>query len=145
MFQFFSQPNIPFVKIRKLAYLLSIIVIAVGMTFFVRRGQANYGIDFTGGTLQQFQFTEPVSAQEVREVLADVGLGESAIQQFGEDRGIIIRSFGERFDEIIEFNLYDPSKLAYMFENLGFLITAVKGSGKFFDLYFRLRPSSSET
>jgi len=101
MLQFFSQPNIPFVKIRKLAYLFSIIVIATGMMFFAKRGAANYGIDFTGGTLQQFQFVQPVSAQEVREVLAESGLGESGIQQFGEDRGIIIRSFGERSDEVV--------------------------------------------
>lgn len=101
MLQFFSQPNIPFIKIRKLAYLVSIIVIAIGMTFFIQRGNRNYGIDFTGGTLQQFKFQEEVPVSEVRSVLANVGLGESAIQKFGEGKEIIVRSFSGKTDDIV--------------------------------------------
>ena len=102
MFQFFSQPNIPFVKIRKIAYMVSIILIAVGMMFFIQRGSKNYGIDFSGGTLQQFRFNETVQVEDVRGVLADIGLGESSIQQFGEEgKGVIIRSYSGKTDEII--------------------------------------------
>ncbi|RKY43234.1 MAG: protein translocase subunit SecDF [Candidatus Makaraimicrobium thalassicum] len=101
MLQFFRQPNIQFIKFRKIAYAVSILVIVVGMAFFIHRGDKNYGIDFTGGTLQQFRFTEAVPAEEVRNILSDIGLGESAIQQFGEGKGIIIRSFGGKTKEII--------------------------------------------
>lgn len=101
MLQFFSQPNIQFVKFRKIAYIVSILVIVVGMTVFARRGMKNYGIDFTGGTLQQFKFEEVVTAEEVRNVLSDVGLGESTIQQFGGGKEVIIRSFGGKTDQII--------------------------------------------
>lgn len=101
MLQFFSQPNIPFVKIRKLAYLVSILVIAIGISFFVRRGARNYGIDFTGGTLQQFRFTNVVTTEKVRGVLSDIGLGESTIQKFGQGKDVIIRSFAGKTDEII--------------------------------------------
>jgi len=101
MMQFFEQPNIQFVKIRKIAYLASIIVIVVGMFFFVRRGQANYGIDFTGGALQQFQFKEIVGAESVRDMLEQKGLGDSSIQQFDEGRGVIVRSLKGRTDDII--------------------------------------------
>ncbi len=101
MLQFFSQPNIPFVKIRKIAYALSILVIAGGMVLFMQRGEKNYGVDFTGGTLQQFKFTEVVPVTEVRNVLSSAGLGESAIQQFGEGKEIIIRSFSGKTEEII--------------------------------------------
>ncbi len=102
MFQFFGRPNIPFVKIRKLMYIVSLVVIIGGMSLFIKRGLNNFGIDFTGGTLQQFQFNEVVSVNEVRGVLAKLGLGESSIQQFGEGKGIIIRSFSEKTDEIIK-------------------------------------------
>ncbi|MFC1480508.1 protein translocase subunit SecD [Candidatus Omnitrophota bacterium] len=101
MMQFFSQPNIQFVKIRKLAYTFSILVIVLGMSLFIHRGNKNYGIDFSGGTLQQFKFTEIVPVDQVRGVLADIGLGESTIQQFGEGKEIIVRSFSGKTEEII--------------------------------------------
>ena len=100
MLQFFSQPNIQFVKIRKLMYVVSIVVIALGMTLFIQRGSKNYGIDFTGGTIQQFRFTEVVPVGDVRNVLASIGMGESAIQQFGEGKEIIVRSLSGKNKEI---------------------------------------------
>ncbi len=101
MLQFFAKPNIPFVKIRKFTYLASVIVIAIGMFLFVRRGEKNYGIDFTGGTLQQFQFKECVPVKDVRAILAGMGLGGSSIQQFEKGKGLIIRSFSGNTEKII--------------------------------------------
>ena len=101
MLQFFSQPNIPFVKIRKIMYGVSILVIILGMSLFVQRGPKNYGIDFTGGTLQQFRFQEVVPVGDVRNILGGIGLGESAIQQFGEGKEVIIRSFSGKTEEIV--------------------------------------------
>ncbi len=101
MLQFFRKPNIPFVKVRKIAYVVSILAIVLGMALFFRRGGKNYGIDFTGGNLQQFKFTEAASATEIRDVLAGIGLGDSVIQQFGEGREVIVRSFKGKTEEII--------------------------------------------
>jgi SecD/SecF fusion protein len=101
MLQFFRQPNIPFIKMRKIAYLVSILVIVVGMTFFAKRGVKNFGVDFTGGTLQQFRFNEVVPVGEIRDILSKVGLGESAIQQFGDGKEVVVRSFSGKTDEII--------------------------------------------
>ncbi|MCK4852437.1 MAG: protein translocase subunit SecD, partial [Candidatus Omnitrophica bacterium] len=101
MLQFFSKPNIPFVKFRRAAYFLSVAAIIVGMFVFARRGEKNYGIDFTGGALQQFKFHETVTAEDVRGVLAGLGLGESSIQRFGAGKEVIVRSPGGRTGEII--------------------------------------------
>ncbi|MFH1305475.1 MAG: protein translocase subunit SecD, partial [Candidatus Omnitrophota bacterium] len=101
MLHFFKQPNIQFVKYRKVAYIASILVIIGGMALFIRRGQNNYGIDFTGGTLQQFKFSNVVSAERMRGVLEGIGLGESAIQRFGEGKEAIVRSLGGKTDEIV--------------------------------------------
>jgi len=101
MMQFFARPDIPFVKIRRIAYGVSLFVIITGMFFFVQRGGRNYGIDFTGGTLQQFEFHDEVAVQDVRSVLEKRGLGESSIQQFGEGKGIIIRSLEGKTDQIV--------------------------------------------
>ncbi len=101
MLQFFSQPNIPFVNIRKGAYAFSVILIILGMSLFIHRGEKNYGVDFTGGTLHQFRFTEVVPVDEVRSILAGVGLGESSIQQFGEGKEMIIRSYAGKTEDIV--------------------------------------------
>ncbi|MEA3490172.1 MAG: protein translocase subunit SecD [Candidatus Omnitrophota bacterium] len=102
MLQFFSRPSIPFVKVRKIAYGVSLLVIILGMSLFVHRGVKNYGIDFTGGTLQQFRFREVIPVREIRGVLSGIGLGEAAIQQFGEGREYIIKSYGVKTETILE-------------------------------------------
>lgn len=102
MLRFFSEPKIPFVKVRKIAYILSTLVIIGGMFLFLARGEKNYGIDFTGGTLQQFKFTETVPVKAIRKVLSDVGLGESSIQRFGEGKEVIIRSLGGKTEIITD-------------------------------------------
>jgi SecD/SecF fusion protein len=101
MLQFFSQPDIPFIKMRKVAYVLSIGAILAGLTVFAQRGIDNYGIDFTGGTLQQLEFNEPISTQRIRGALTGLGLGEASIQQFGSDKEVIIRSYSENSEGII--------------------------------------------
>ncbi|MFH1412260.1 MAG: protein translocase subunit SecD [Candidatus Omnitrophota bacterium] len=116
MMQFFSQPNIQFIKIRKIAYGVSILVIAVGLTMFFQRGAKNYGIDFTGGTLLQFKFTQTVTAQEVRETLTDIDLGEAAIQKVGDGKEMIIRSYGGKTDDIVKAleNKFGPGSFQVM-------------------------------
>ena len=42
-----------------------------------------------------------MAVENIRTVLGDLGLGESSIQQFGEDKEVIVRSFRGKTDEII--------------------------------------------
>lgn len=102
MLQFFSQPNIPFTKIRKFAYIFSVLVIGTGMFFFFGRGEKNFGIDFTGGTLHQMSFNQKIEAEDVRGVLSGIGLGDSSIQSSGEGKDVIIRSYGGNTDDIVD-------------------------------------------
>ncbi|MFH1665028.1 MAG: protein translocase subunit SecD [Candidatus Omnitrophota bacterium] len=101
MLQFFKCPKIPFIRIRGAAYVVSLIVIVTGIVAFMNRGERNYGVDFTGGTMQQFKFSGAVLAPDVRSALAEVGLGDSSIQQFGEGKEVIVRSFTDKTEEII--------------------------------------------
>ncbi|MFH1878312.1 MAG: protein translocase subunit SecD [Candidatus Omnitrophota bacterium] len=102
MLQFFDKPDIPFIKIRKIAYAGSLLLIVIGMGSFIHRGAANYGVDFTGGTVQQFKFSEVVPVQKVREALSKVGLGDSSIQKFGEEKEVIVRSMSDKTDAIVK-------------------------------------------
>ena len=102
MLQFFSKPNIPFMKLRKFAYMLSLTLIVVGMFAFVHRGEKNYGVDFTGGTLQEFRFTKDVKVEDVRSVLDGAGMGKSSIQQLGGGKDFVIRSYGGNIDAVVK-------------------------------------------
>ncbi len=101
MLRLIRQPKINFISFRKFAYIISIVIIVVGLFNFYKRGEGNYGIDFTGGTIQQFKFEKPVDAQDIRNVLKDMGLGSASIQHFGNNKEVIIRSFEMNPEHII--------------------------------------------
>ena len=63
-------------------FLLSTVVIVAGIICMVVRG-FNFGIDFTGGTIIDLKFAQPVTIQEVRTSLAPYGLDGSTIQLSG--------------------------------------------------------------
>lgn len=44
----------------------------------------NFGIDFTGGTAWEIQYTEAVDTEKIVSVLADNGLPNARVQQIGE-------------------------------------------------------------
>jgi preprotein translocase subunit SecF len=51
----------------------------------------NFGIDFTGGTLVEVGYEDPVDVAGVRGVLEDQGLGDAVVQYFGTAKDIIVR------------------------------------------------------
>jgi len=62
-------------------FIVSGIVIALGLISLLMPGRGlNLGIDFTGGNLFTLKFTAAVTEAQVREVLAQHGLGASGIQ-----------------------------------------------------------------
>ena len=72
----------------------TLIVIGISALAFngLTRGKVmNFGIDFTGGTMINLRFVQPVTVAQVREVLSGHKLGEAVIQKSGE-RDILIRT-----------------------------------------------------
>jgi preprotein translocase SecF subunit len=82
-------------------YLVSALVISAGVASFVSRGEKNLGVDFSGGTLQQFRFTEDVSTGRLRKMLKSIGLGDAVIQRIGGEKEVIVRTYGETSDRIM--------------------------------------------
>lgn len=114
MFQLVGPTNIDFIARRKVAYLFSALAIAGGLFAFTLRGRANFGIDFTGGTLQQFKFQRPVAAEELRQALSEIDLGDAQIQHFGEGDEVIVRTDAEagqaikqKFEEAFRDNKFE--------------------------------------
>jgi preprotein translocase SecF subunit len=64
------------------------------------RGESNYGVDFSGGTLQQFMFDKPIKIDSVRNSLKEIGLGAASIQQYGNPKELIVRTQTDTTKEI---------------------------------------------
>ena len=91
MFQVFVDPQFNFIGRRKWAYLLSALFILIGIASMVAKGGLRYGIDFSGGTLIQIRFEQPVPVDKIRTSLEHIKMGESVIQEFGDPREFILR------------------------------------------------------
>jgi len=76
-------PNFDIVGRRKIWYTLSLLLIIPGIVCMFLKG-FNFGIDFTGGTIMEMRFEEPVNINQVREVMKSYNLDNSTIQLSGE-------------------------------------------------------------
>ncbi|MCU7808820.1 MAG: protein translocase subunit SecF, partial [Candidatus Thiodiazotropha sp. (ex Semelilucina semeliformis)] len=87
---FKRETHIDFMGKRKLAMILSILLIVVALGSIVVRG-LNLGIDFTGGTLVEVGFPAAVELPSVREKLSAEGFSDAVVQHFGTSRDVLIR------------------------------------------------------
>jgi preprotein translocase SecF subunit len=90
-----TNTSYKFIEKRKTAYLVSALLMLVGVVGAIRNVAAsgswlNYGVDFTGGTLIQVEFTQTVTADQIRSALG--GAGAPAVAEFGDPRVFVIRA-----------------------------------------------------
>ncbi len=83
MFRIIGDTNIDFIGMRWKAFLLSGLLIILGLTAFVMIAldKANMGIDFAGGTMLQGNFDQPVDIGELRGAVTSGGFPEASIQR----------------------------------------------------------------
>ncbi len=79
-----------FMGIRHIAMAFSVVLITVSIISFFVRGLA-FGLDFTGGTLIEVGYKQPVQLEKIRTNLRNNGFGDAILQYFGTDRDVIIR------------------------------------------------------
>lgn len=91
MIVLFRNPTYNFIGRRRWAYVASALFIAIGVVSMIAQGGLRYDIDFAGGTLIQVRFAEPPQIGRIRASLATIQLGDSIIQEFGDNREFIIR------------------------------------------------------
>ena len=109
MIWLFRGANYPFLRYRKWGYGLSIVLTVLTVVSIVAHGGLRYSIDFTGGTLIQLDFEQPVEPQTLRTILGRMpGLASSEVQRFGDPSDVVIRAqvpageeevFGDRIQE----------------------------------------------
>lgn len=89
--QLFKKPTtFDFMSKRKITVLFSAILILISIGSLVTRG-LNFGLDFTGGTLIELGYSQPVDLTVVRSTLETTGFPEAVAQHFGTAKDILIR------------------------------------------------------
>ncbi|MGR0480493.1 MAG: protein translocase subunit SecD [Candidatus Electronema sp. V4] len=88
---FLKQPSYDFMGVRKIAFACSVGLVLLGVVSFVQilLGNANIGVDFTGGSLLQYKAEKPFDLQQVRAVLSEAGSEVDLQQVTGENRLIV--------------------------------------------------------
>lgn len=96
MFEIIGKPSIDFIGMRRFSFILSGILILLGLAAFVAilLGKAEMGIDFTGGTMVQGNFEKPIRIGDLRSALTGNGFPEAKIQSLsteGVENSFLIR------------------------------------------------------
>jgi preprotein translocase subunit SecF len=81
--KFFNKvPNFDFLKIRKLGFIASLIIVS-GSIYMLATTGLNLGLDFKGGILVEVGYPKPESAEDVRQILTKEGFNDAVVQQIG--------------------------------------------------------------
>jgi len=76
--------KVPFTRYRHIAVVLSTVVNLAVLILLFAEGP-KLGVDFAGGTMVHLRFPKKVSITDIRQALSGTGLGDSVIQDFGQE------------------------------------------------------------
>lgn len=81
---------INFMGIRHLAFAVTLLLTLASLASLAVKG-LNFGLDFTGGSLIELNYEQPVELSAVREQLNQVGYGNALVQSFGATTDVLVR------------------------------------------------------
>ncbi|MFC3150343.1 protein translocase subunit SecF [Litoribrevibacter euphylliae] len=85
-----SDIQIDFMGKRKIATFLSIILLIASIGSLVTNG-LKFGLDFTGGTLIEVEYSETPQLTDIRGELEQAGYKNAVVQNFGKPNDVLIR------------------------------------------------------
>ena len=85
-----KKTNIDFMGRRKMAFILSAVLMVLSIVSLATRG-LNFGLDFTGGMLIEVSYPSAPLISDVRANLDDAGLDDAVVQTFGTASDIVVR------------------------------------------------------
>ena len=86
--EFLSNINLSFLQKRKIAYLISALLIIISLISLFSKG-LNQGVDFVGGRSYTIRFEDPVNPSEINSITNNV-FGSSEVKTFGEENQLKI-------------------------------------------------------
>jgi preprotein translocase subunit SecF len=87
----FQHTNIDFLGHRKKFYLVSAIIIVIGMAILFTKGLP-LGIDFQGGTELQLRFQNDINVGDLRSTMDQAGFSGMEIKTLGSEREVLLRT-----------------------------------------------------
>ena len=102
--QLLKDINWDFLKYRKIGYILSGIMIFIGIVSLALHGGPHYGIDFTGGRVLEINFTQLPDIAKVRTLLAQNGWTGIEVQSIRERPWVIFRVPMELDEQYTDFS-----------------------------------------
>lgn len=115
---FMSNTKFDFMKVRKIAYTVSIAVIIISLASIAFKG-FSYGVDFTGGRTYVVRFDKKVTTEEVRNAVYDVFKEGVEVKQYGGESQMKITTKykiednSAETDELVDGMLYSALKGFY--------------------------------
>lgn len=101
MMRFVGKTNINFINKAVFLIPISLLIIVAGIHSMMQKGDQAYGIDFSGGQVQEYLFDRPVEADALREALKNAGLGDAVIQQFEKNKkNVIVRTSTDSYETV---------------------------------------------
>ncbi|MFN1834639.1 protein translocase subunit SecF [Balneola sp. MJW-20] len=110
--RWFETPNFNFTGSRKIAYVVSAVLILISVGAIISKG-LQYGIDFKGGKEFVLEFDQPINVVEVRSSLGEPLGSVPEVKLFGSESDILIRTDNE--DEINEVQTRIMNTLSEVF------------------------------
>jgi SecD/SecF fusion protein len=120
----FMNIDVDFLKKRKVAYMISGLILIIGLGSLFMNG-LNYGVDFKGGRTYTVRFVDNVSPPDVANSLKDAFESSPEVKTFGSPNQLKITTKfkiddnGIEIDDEIQALLYDGVK-SYLPENISF-------------------------
>lgn len=87
---FKSTPTFDFMSKRKYAVIFSLLLVLGAIGSLINNG-LNFGLDFTGGTLIEVGYADPVELGPIRKTLEQAGFGDAIVQHFGTSKDVLVR------------------------------------------------------
>jgi len=105
--------KIPFMKYRKVAAIASAVLFSVSVLSLSFKG-LSLGLDFSGGTLIEVTYEEPVELESIRNILIENDYEDSQVVNFGSNLDVLIKVADQNGNSSIGesiFNLLNDSGL----------------------------------
>ena len=95
-----------FMKYRKIAGIASIIIFTISVLSLSFRG-LSLGLDFSGGTLVEITYEDPVNLESIRKTLTDNGFEDSQVVNFGTNLDVLIKVADQNGNSSIGDSVYN--------------------------------------
>ncbi len=120
----FQNLNIDFMKLRKISYILSGSIIAIGIISLFIRG-LDPSVEFTGGRTYIVRFEKPVITEDIRASLTSPMQSAPEVKTFGAENQVkittkyLIEDKSQQADSLVEIALYSGLK-KYLPDSISF-------------------------